>query len=197
MFAELENNIQSSSDRSRWLSTNPKPTIYRNVYVNTGPGDVFILDPVICIKKQSIDYNTITWGSYTENVQHLTVSCFLGSRTHWCLPSWRSWYLDPGASNQSARHFKPMLVQCWTTVCDAGLTLNQHRVNIWCLLGYCVNPLTAKLFNLNFHSLEVVSRWRDPQLQVSEKYSAKMEVKYCWLMSHFIFNMFKRWYLMC
>ena len=27
-----------------------------------------------------------------------------------------------------------------------------------------VNPLTAKLFNLNFHPLEVVSRWRDPQL---------------------------------
>ena len=33
------------------------------------------------------------------------------------------------------------------------------------------NPLTAKLFNLNFHQLEVVSRWRDPQLQVSEKFS--------------------------
>ena len=33
------------------------------------------------------------------------------------------------------------------------------------------NPLTAKLFNLNFHSLEVVSRWRDSQLQVSENYS--------------------------
>ena len=33
-----------------------------------------------------------------------------------------------------------------------------------------VNPLTAKLFNLNFHPLEVVSRWRDPQLQVSENY---------------------------
>ena len=30
------------------------------------------------------------------------------------------------------------------------------------------NPLTAKLFNLNFHLL--VSRWRDPQLQVSENY---------------------------
>ena len=29
---------------------------------------------------------------------------------------------------------------------------------------------TAKLFNLNFHPLEVVSRWRDPQLQVSENY---------------------------
>ena len=33
------------------------------------------------------------------------------------------------------------------------------------------NPLTAKLLNLNFHPLEVVSRWRDPQLQVSENYS--------------------------
>ena len=28
-----------------------------------------------------------------------------------------------------------------------------------------INPLSAKLFNLNFHPLEVVSRWRDPQLQ--------------------------------
>ena len=34
-----------------------------------------------------------------------------------------------------------------------------------------VNPIAAKLFNLNFHPLEVVSRWRDPQLQVSENYS--------------------------
>ena len=33
------------------------------------------------------------------------------------------------------------------------------------------NPVTAKLFNLNFHPLEVVSSWRDPQLQVSENYS--------------------------
>ena len=33
------------------------------------------------------------------------------------------------------------------------------------------DPLTAKSLNFNFYSLEVVSRWRDPQLQVSEKYS--------------------------
>ena len=33
-----------------------------------------------------------------------------------------------------------------------------------------VNPLTAKLCNLNFHPLEVVSRWRDQQLHVSENY---------------------------
>ena len=64
------------------------------------------------------------------------------------------------------------------------------------------NPLTAKLFNLNFHPLKVVSRWRDPQLQVNENYSDLTKwrssvFKYCWLMSHFIFKMFKRWYLMC
>ena len=65
-----------------------------------------------------------------------------------------------------------------------------------------LNPLHAKLFNLNFHPLEVLSRWRDPQLQVSENYLDLTKwrstvFKYCWLMSHLIFNMFKRWYLMC
>ena len=65
-----------------------------------------------------------------------------------------------------------------------------------------INPLPAKLFNLNFHPLQVVTRWRDPQLQVSENYSDLTKwkstvFKYCWLMSPFIFNMFKRWYLMC
>ena len=64
-----------------------------------------------------------------------------------------------------------------------------------------VNPSTAKLFNLNFHPLEVVSRWRDPQLQVSENYSDLTKwrstlFKSCWLMSHFILNIFKMWYLM-
>ena len=34
-----------------------------------------------------------------------------------------------------------------------------------------LNPLTAKSFNLNLHPLEVVSRRRDLQLQVSENYS--------------------------
>ena len=63
-------------------------------------------------------------------------------------------------------------------------------------------PLTAKLFNLNFHPLEVVSRWRDPQLQGSANYSDLTKwrstlLKSCWLMSHFIFNIFKMWYLMC
>ena len=55
--------------------------------------------------------------------------------------------------------------------------------------SYSFNPLTARLLNLNFHPLEVVSRWRDPQLQVSENYSYL--TKFCWLMSRFICNMFE------
>ena len=60
---------------------------------------------------------------------------------------------------------------------------------------YVINPLTANLSHLNFHPLE-----RDPQLQVSENYSDLTKwrstlFKSCLLMSHFIFNMFKRWYL--
>ena len=34
-----------------------------------------------------------------------------------------------------------------------------------------VNTITASLFTSNFHSLKVVSRRRDSQLQVSENYS--------------------------
>ena len=34
-----------------------------------------------------------------------------------------------------------------------------------------VNSVTAILFTWNFHPHEVVSRWRDPQLQVNENYS--------------------------
>ena len=53
-----------------------------------------------------------------------------------------------------------------------------------------LNPITARLFNLNFHPLEVVSRGRDPQLQVSENYPDLTKwrstlFRSCWLKSHF------------
>ena len=48
--------------------------------------------------------------------------------------------------------------------------LNSHFIPNNSRLMKLINPLTAKLFNLNFHPLEVVSRWRDPQLQVSVYY---------------------------
>ena len=34
-----------------------------------------------------------------------------------------------------------------------------------------INPYPAKLIYLNFHPFEVVSRYRDPQLQVGKNYS--------------------------
>ena len=34
------------------------------------------------------------------------------------------------------RYVYPVLVQCWAIVYDAGLTLNQHWVNLSCMLGY-------------------------------------------------------------
>ena len=37
--------------------------------------------------------------------------------------------------------------------------------------GLSINSYLAKLFYLNFHTLEVMSRQRDPQLQVGENYS--------------------------
>ena len=58
------------------------------------------------------------------------------------------------------------------------------------------NPLTAELINLNLYPLEVVSRWRYTQLQLSENNSNLTTLratilKYCWLMSHFIFNVWQ------
>ena len=37
--------------------------------------------------------------------------------------------------------------------------------------GGCLNPFPAQLIYLNVYPLEVVSRYRDPQLQVGENYS--------------------------
>ena len=44
---------------------------------------------------------------------------------------------------------------------------NQVFFSNFLFLKY-ITPLTAKVSDWNFHSLEVVPRWRDPQLQVSE-----------------------------
>ena len=50
----------------------------------------------------------------------------------------------------------------------------QQIKQIWYRFLYNkVNPYPAKLIYLNFHSLEVVSRYRNPQLQVAENYSQR------------------------
>ena len=61
---------------------------------------------------------------------------------------------------------------------------------------YCqseLNSFPAKLSHLNFHPLEVVSRQRDPQLEVVKKYSFSFNLranicKSCCLNTHFIPN---------
>ena len=67
-----------------------------------------------------------------------------------------------------------------------GQSLKQYGVDVSQLFGWVgihvgllemqrhahnINPPIAKLFNWNFHPLEDVSCWRDPQLQLSENYS--------------------------
>ena len=46
------------------------------------------------------------------------------------------WYDVNGDESQQTRDVDPMLIQCWSSVYDAGPPLNQHRVNVSCLLGY-------------------------------------------------------------
>ena len=46
-----------------------------------------------------------------------------------------------------------------------------QKKKIMLLSDLRVNPYPANLIYLNFRPLEVVSRYRDPQLQVGENYS--------------------------
>ena len=91
----------------------------------------------------------------------------------------------------SAEIWSPVDAAGWSRTWDAGIRIITSKTFI--------NPLTAlKLFNWNFHSLEVVSRWRDPQLQVNENYLDLTKwrltiFKFCSLMSRFMFTMFKNW----
>ena len=85
-------------------------------------------------------------------------------------------YFNPVSAKLYNVNFNPL------TLCLATATHNYQSVKItriclicdqfyscksWCLF----EPLGPKSFNWNFHSLEVVSRWRNPQLQVSENYT--------------------------
>ena len=61
-----------------------------------------------------------------------------------------------------------------------------------------VNPFSAKLNNLHFHRLKIVSRYRDPQLQVSENYQYWFNLRLnIWksscLNAHFVHNTDLTW----
>ena len=81
-------------------------------------------------------------------------------------------------------------------ICERVLRSKEYCYLVTYLFWF-IAPLAAKLFNWNFHSLDVVSHWLDPQLQVGENYSDFTKwrstiLTYHWLMlSRFIWNIFK------
>ena len=48
---------------------------------------------------------------------------------------------------------------------------SQIQIATFAIVTHNLIPYAAKLFYLNFHPLEVVSRYRDPQLQVDTIHS--------------------------
>ena len=60
---------------------------------------------------------------------------------------------------------RPLRHHILTSQQHSNIFQNIEKVNI------IINPFPAKLIYLNFHPLEVVSRYRDPQLQAAENYS--------------------------
>ena len=93
--------------------------------------------------------------------------------------------VNPGPLAKTlTRHWPNYFAMCvLSEVTMANTCKHETFGQLWAL----VNPFTTKLFNWNFHSLEVVSRWRDSQLQVSENYSdltkeKSIIFKSCWLM---------------
>ena len=79
--------------------------------------------------------------------------------THVTESPWRPQIIKPVARNVPVNSpFVPLLsvMGFWMDTCLGH-----------CSAFYQLFSLTAKLFNLNFYPLEVVSRWRDLQLQVS------------------------------
>ena len=171
---------------------------------------------------------SVTDDGTTLKQRWVNVSCFLGyTNAHqcWIIDGPASWTLVQLCAIICPRVFGPVTMIyyiCWKSAYYHG---NNSWLHISAKVEYLLawqrhnmhsqrpvhplplkynrpNPLTAKLFNWNFHPLEVVSRWRDPQLQVTENYSdltkwRSTRFKSCWLMSPFIFNMVKRWYIMC
>ena len=74
---------------------------------------LYAMNPVFC------------WQSHLIRVLSDTTNPYLS------LPSLPS---SISVSGHQPRYAEPTLIYCWFTVCDAGQILNQHLVNIPCLL---------------------------------------------------------------
>ena len=106
---------------------------------------------------------------------------------HWTIPGVFFVVSVPGISQQTLRgEFLYVFM----------VNINMWRIQLPCPLRDVLslfNPLNAEIKNLNFHPLEAVSRYRDPQLQVAENYlylfNLRPNICKAWcLNTHFIPN---------
>ena len=83
------------------------------------------------------------WSRFSQNGKTCTYR-FLHGAIHLLALLLVYLRLDPA---KQTRDIDPMLFQWWSTVCDAGLALKQHWVNVSCLLNLIIilTPLSATI----------------------------------------------------
>ena len=123
-------------------------------------------------------------GNHGDNLgflplySHLISPCVIGG----FLPQAKKYI----PSNMS---FKPMLVQCWAIVVNAGPTLNQHWIRVTCFWDVCVRKMElhnpAATMHLSNVGLTLASRlWRwasiNPTLRLVHKKQANLVVSWHW-----------------
>ena len=119
------------------VSTNQKPTMYRNLYENTAPG---LIGKILVFT--SIPTHTMHWPGVVFMLgQRLRRIPFAGcqsslytSELSVVVQVWRL----PGNIDSTS-------VQCWSTVYDAGRTLKRHLFHVSCALGTAFWSLTQNL----------------------------------------------------
>ena len=189
----------SASDRQ---GSNFESCVWRTVSSQSShhPQEVLLAQFSLYMHKGGLKPDSfIFFPSHIIRLRRAGLACLV---SHHCL---LSSYHNASSSTETNNIFTLSLVSIscvWSTSCmwlfihlKIEMTISFHN-------GLCCprpNPLTAKLFYFNFLPLEVVSRWRDAQPQVSENYSDLTKWRstvfiYSWFMSLFfhIFNMFRR-----
>ena len=69
---------------------------------------------------------------------------------------------------------------CWAVLASKLKTCNQGYKNPWgtsMVQPMLLSPLQSYNKHLNYHPVEVVSRYRDPQLQLDENYSILLNLR--------------------
>ena len=129
--------------------------------------------------EQHCDFKFGTWSHSADQMDMVSyrVYLFISSQTKsiwWvtmCIHSWHWYFQILCWYNLDVWKVLIVLPSIFANIYFSVCYIRPfHATKFWSRLELIFNPLAAKLFNLNFHPLEDVSRWRDPQLHASEKY---------------------------